>query len=148
MGEGEAAEAGVLVGKSLQVAEESWPVHGNSNPDAEWIPDESWMHDRSGSDQAQSPSSVPVDRVGLRKPVRRESLGKNKGRVSNPVQRAALLVEVRTNLPPPRMTKSSGGQLLLLAARRQPCPCQPCPTDLHSLLMCPNCGSVQDSTVC
>ena len=37
MGEGEAAEAGVLAGKSPQVAEESWPGQGNSNPDVEWM---------------------------------------------------------------------------------------------------------------
>lgn len=149
MDEGEAAAAaGVLAGKTLQVAEESWPVHGNSNPDVEWILGESWVRDRSGSAQVQSPSSAPVGPVGLRKPVRRVSLGRNMGHVSNPDQGAALLVEARTSLHPPRMTEMSGDRLLLPAARRQPCPYQLCPTDPHSLLMCPNCGSDQDSTVC
>lgn len=138
-------EAGVLAGKSPQVAGESWPGHGNSNPDVEWILDEPWVHVRSGLDQAQSPSSAPVGCVALRKPVSRESLGRNTGRVSILGQVAALLVEARTTLLPLRMTESSAGLLLLPAARRH---CQPCPTDPHSPLMCPNCGSDQDSTVC
>ncbi len=141
----EAAEAGVLVGKSPQVAEASWPGHENSSPDVEWIPGEPWTHVRNGLDQAPSPSSAPVGRVGPRKPVRRESLGRNTGRVSNPGQGAALLVEARTTLLPLRMTESSAGPLLLPAARRHS---QPCPTDPHFPLMCPNCGSDQDSTVC
>lgn len=138
-------EAGVLAGKSPQVAEASWPGHGNSSPDVEWILGEPWTHVRSGLDQAQSPSSAPVGPDGLRKPVRRESLDRNTGRVSNPGQGAALLVEARTTLLPLRMTESSAGPLLLPAARRHS---QPCPTDPHSPLMCPNCGSDQDSTVC
>lgn len=145
MDEGEAVEADVLAGKIPQVAEESQPGHGNSNPDVEWILGEPWVHVRSGLDQARSPSSDPVGRVGLRKPVRTESLGRNTDRVSNPSQGAALQVVARTTLLPPRLTESSAGQLLLPAAHRH---CQPCPTDPHSLLMCPNCGSDQDPTVC
>lgn len=103
------------------------------------------MHVRSGLDQARSPSSAPVGRFGLGNPVRRESLGRNMDHVLNPGQGAALQVEARTTLLPPRMTGSSAGQLLLPADRRHS---QPCPTDRHSLLMCPNCGSDLDSTVC
>lgn len=102
------------------------------------------MHVRSGLDQAQSPSSG-AGRDGLGKPVRREGLGRNIGRVLNPGQGAALLAEARTTLLPPRMKESCAGRLLLPAARRHS---QTCPTDPHSLLMCPNCGSDQGSTVC
>lgn len=141
----EAAEAGVLAGKSPQVAEESWPGHGSSNPDVGWILGEPWAIVRSGLDQAQSPSSAPAGPVALRKPVRTETLGRNTGRVSNPGQGDALLVEARTSLLPLRMTESSAGRLVLPAARRHS---QSCPTDPHSPLMCPNCGSDQDSAVC
>lgn len=144
MDEGEATEVDVLAYKSPQVAEELRPGRENSNPDVIWILGEPWVHVRSGLNQAQSPSSSPVGRDGLRKPVRSESLDRN-SRVSNPGQGAAPLVETRTTLLPPRRTESSAGQLLLPAARRHS---QPCPTDPHSLLMCPNCGSDQDSTVC
>lgn len=145
MDEGEVAEAGVLAGKILQVAEESRLGHVHSNPDVELILGGPSVHVRSGLDQAQIPSSFPVGRVGLRKPVRRGSLGRNMDRVSNPGQGASLQVVARTTLLPPRMTESSAGQLLLPAARRRS---QPCPTDPHSLLMCPNCGSDQNPTVC
>lgn len=141
----EAAEAGFLAGKSSQVAGESRQGHGNSNPDVEWILYEPSALDRSSLDLAQSPSSAPAGRAALGKPARRESLGRNMGRVSNPGQGDALLVEVRTNLLPLRMTENSVGPLLLLAARRHS---QPCPTDPHSLLMYPNCGSDQGSIVC
>lgn len=139
------AEAGALAGKSPQVVEESWQDHGNSNPDAEWILCEPWAPARSGSDPVQSPSSAPAGRVDQRKPVRRECLGRNTGHVSNPGQEDAPLVEARTTLLPLRMTGSSAGPLLLPAARRRS---QPCPTDPHSPLMCPNCGSDQEPTVC
>lgn len=124
---------------------ESWQGHGNSNPDAEWILCEPWVLVRSGLDLAQSPSAAPVGRGVLRTPVRTKSLGRNTGHVSDPGQGDALLVEARTTLHPLRLTESSAGLLLLPAGRTR---CQPSPTDPHSLLKCPNCGSVQDSTVC
>lgn len=55
MDEGEAVQAGVLAGKSPQVAEESGLGHGNNNPDVEWILCEPWVLVRSGLDLAQSP---------------------------------------------------------------------------------------------
>lgn len=145
MDEGEAAEAGALAGRNPPEVEESWLGHGSSNPDVGWILDEPWAVVRSGLDPAQSPFSAPAGRVYQRKPVRRESLGRNTGHVSNPGQGDAPLVEARTTPLPLRMTESSVGLLLLPAARRR---CQPCPTDPHSPLMCPNCGSDQGSTVC
>ena len=145
MDEAEAAEAGVLVCKSPQLFEESRLGHGNSNPDVEWILCEPWPLVRSGLDPAQSPSSSLVDRVALREVARNESLDRNTNRVSNPGQGDAPLVEARTTLLPPRRTESSAGPLLLPAARRRS---QPCPTDPHSPLKCPSCGSDQDSTVC
>lgn len=142
---GEAMEAGALAGKSPQLVEESWLDLGKSNPDVEWILCEPWVLFRSGLDPAQSPSCAPVDCVALRKPVRRESLGRNTDHVSNPGQGDAPLVVARTTLLPLRRTESSSGPLLLLAAHRHS---PPCPTDPHSPLLCPNCGSDQDSTVC
>lgn len=141
----EAAEAGVQAGRSPQVAEESWPGRANSNPDAKWILGEPWTLLRSGSDQARSPSSAPAGPVALRKAVCTESLGRNTARVSNPGQGGALLVEVGTTRLPLRMTGSSAGRLVLPAARGHS---QTCPTDPHSPLTCPNCGSDQDSTAC
>lgn len=138
-------EAGVLIGKSSQVAGESWPGHEDSNPDVEWSLDEPWELVRSDLDLAQIPSLAPAGRCAPGKAVRRESLGMNMGRVLNPGQGDARLVEVRTTLLPLRMTESPVGLLLLPAARTRR---QPFPTDPHSLLKCPNCGSVQDSTVC
>lgn len=137
--------AGALPGKSPQVDEESWLGHGHSNPDVEWILGEPWMFVRSGLNLAQSFSLVLLGRVAQHRPVRRQSLGRNTGRVSNPGQGDAPLVEARTTLLLLRMTESSGGLLLLPAARIHR---QPSPTDLHYPLTCPNCGSVQDSTAC
>lgn len=142
---GEAVEAGVRAGKSPRVAAQSWPGRGKSNPDAEWILAEPRALVRNGLDPAQSPSSAPAGLVAPRKPVRMESLGRNTGRVSNPGQGDALLLEGRTTRLPLRMSESSAGQLLLPAARRH---FQPSPTDPHFPRMCPNCGSDRDSTVC
>ncbi|TNN63322.1 hypothetical protein EYF80_026424 [Liparis tanakae] len=69
VGEGEAMEAGVRVGKSPRVAAESWPGRGKSNPDAEWILAEPWALVRNGLDPAQSPSSAPAGLVAPRKPT-------------------------------------------------------------------------------
>lgn len=137
--------ADVLTGKILQVGEDSRLGPEHSNPDVEWIPGGPWMHARNGSDQAQSSSSTPVGRVDLCKLVRIQPLGRSMDHVSNPDQGGALLGKVRTTLLLPRMTENSFCQLLLPAAHRHS---QPCPTDPHSLLMCPNCGSDQDLTVC
>lgn len=80
-----------------------------------------------------------------RKPVRTMGLG-NMGHVSDPGQEDARLEEVRTTHLPLRMTENSSGQLLLPGARmlRQPS----CPTDPHSPLKCPSCGSDQEAIVC
>lgn len=138
-------ETDVPVGKIPQVAEGSRRSHGNSNPDVEWIHGEPWVHVRGGSDQVQSPFSTPVDREGRCKPVRKKCLGRNTDHVLNLGQGCALQVEAHTILLPLRMTESFVCQLLLPAARRHS---QLCPTDPHSLLVCPNCGSDQDPTVC
>lgn len=137
--------ADVLAGKIRQVDEESWLGPEDNNPDAEWIPGGPWMHARKGLDQARSSSSAPVGLVGLCKPVRIQPLGRNTDHVSNPGQGAALRAKVRTSLLLLRMTENSFCQLLLPAAHRHS---QPCPTDPHSPLMCPNCGSDQYPTVC
>lgn len=142
----EMVEAGDLTGKGPQVAEASWLDHENNNPDVEWMLDEPWMPARNGLNLVQSSSSTPVDCVAQHKPARRVSLGRNMEHVSNPGQEDTPLVESQTTLPPPRMTGSFVGLLLLLAAHTH---CQTAsPTDPHSLLRCPSCGSVQDLTVC
>lgn len=104
------------------------------------------MFVRSGLDQERSSFVALLDRVALCKFVRRVRPGRNTAHVSNPGQGDAPLVELRTTLLPLRMTGSSAALLILLAAhtlRRNVFP-----TDHHSLLMCPNCGIFQDSTVC
>lgn len=140
------AGVGDLTGKGPRVAEESWQDRENSNPDVEWILGEPWVPARNGLNLVQSSSAVPVDRVAQHKPARRESLGRNTEHVSNPGQEDAPLVEPRTTLPPPRMTESFVGLLLLLAAHTL---CHTAsPTDPHSLPRCPSCGNAQDLTAC
>lgn len=108
----------------------------------EWILGEPLVGVRSGLDREQSSSSALL---GLGKPERKDCPGRNTDPVLNPGQGDALQEVARTTLLLRRMTESSDDQLLSLAARKRP---QPCPTDPHSLLTCPNCGSDQDSTVC
>lgn len=140
------AEVGALADKGPQVAEESWLGHENNNPGVEWILGEPWRPVRNGLYPVQIPFSALLGRVALRIVVRREPLGRNTEHVSNPGQGDVPLAEPRTTLLPPRMTGSSVGQLLSVAARIHRHSASP--TDSHSLLMCPNCGIVQDSVVC